>query len=523
MSAQPIDIEKLIAPIPGAKACGESAKYEPEYETLEAEVARESGITPQPVDWGSVQRNAQAILEGKSKDLLIAVYYTYAAFDKRGYAGLLAGLKVCRALVQTFWEDLYPEKKRMRGRIAALEWLAGKLERALEQSRPATDEGPVVTEAATVLEELAKLLEEKLGRDAPDTAKVQRKLRDYARESEKPPQAAAAAAAAPGAAVPQGAIQVATEADVPKALRQGQTILRSVAAFIRAQKLEDPRSYRLTRVGAWLLIDQLPMQQNGVTQLAAPPAAVVQKYNGYIAEQKFAALIPEVEESFSKSPFWLDAHRFTAIALENLGANYVQAKQVVISELAAFLRRLPELVDYKFTDGTPYANEQTRLWLDQEVLAASEGGGGAAATPGEAPVHAPWLAAQREAKQLAVKGKSNEALALFQDGYAQSKSQRERFGWSLAQARFCFDAGMLQAALPQLEHLEQQVARFALEEWEPELSLEVARVLLLCYAQTAEKNKKMKDVLAPKAEQLFARLSRLDLNAALKVDMKAFQ
>jgi type VI secretion system protein VasJ len=139
------------------------------------------------------------------------------------------------------------------------------------------------------------------------------------------------------------------------------------------------------------------------------------------------------------------------------------------------------------------------------------------------PAHAPWLAAQREAKQLAIKGKNNEALALFQAGYAQSKSQRERFGWSLAQARFCFDAGMLQAALPQLEHLEQQVARFALEEWEPELSLEVARVLLLCYAQTTEKNKKMKEVLAPKAEQLFARLSRLDLNAALKIDMKAFQ
>lgn len=523
MSAQVVDIEKIIAPLAGAKRCGESAKYEPEYESLEAEVAKEAGITPQPVDWGSVLRNAQTILETKSKDLLAAAYLTYALFDRRGYEGLASGLKACRTLVQNFWEDVYPEKKRMRGRVAAFEWLMGKLERVLEQKRPVGGDAAALADCTAVLEELGKLLETHLGRDAPDLNKVQRILRDHARDAERP--AATAAASTPGAsAVAGGVVQVTTEQDIPKALRQVQAMARAVAAFIRAQKLEDARSYRMTRIGAWILIDQLPMQQNGTTQLAAVPAAVVQKYAGYVTEQKFAAMIPEVEESFSKSPFWLDAHRLTVTALENLGPNFAAAKAVVISELAAFLKRLPELMSYKFVDGTPFANEQTRLWIEQEVMAGASTGAHETApvATGDSDA-ATWIVGQREAKQLAVKGKIADALALLQAGAQQSNSQRERFCWELAQAKFCVDAGMQQVAVPQLEHLDRQSEKFVLDDWEPALALEVARVLLLCYAQFAEKNKKLKDAYAPKAESLYARICRLDINAALKLDLKAFQ
>jgi type VI secretion system protein VasJ len=242
-----------------------------------------------------------------------------------------------------------------------------------------------------------------------------------------------------------------------------------------------------------------------------------------VTEQKFATLIPEVEESFAKSPFWLDAHRLTAVALENLGPAYAAAKAVVISELASFLRRLPELPTFKFADGTPFANEQTRLWIEQEVLTGGGAGGAPSTAAGGESEAAPWLAGQAQAKQLAVKGKLAEALDLLRAGAQQSQSQRERFGWELAQAKFCIDAGMQQVALPQLEHLDRQTEKFALDDWEPVLSLEVARLLLLCYAQSAEKNKKLKEAYAPKAESLYARICRLDINAALKLDMKAFQ
>lgn len=522
MSTQVFDIEKIIAPLAGSKPCGESAKYEPEYESVELEVAKQEGITPLPVNWEQVLSLSQRVLESKSKDLMMASYLCFALFDRKGYAGLASGLKACLGLMKNYWEDVYPEKKRMRGRVAAVEWLAGKLERAMEQRRPESGDGPLLAESIATLDELDKYLTDQLARDAPDITKISRMLREFARDGERP--AAAAVTPLPSTAAGVNPVNVSSEGDVPKALRQCQAMLRSAAAFIRSQKLEDPRSYRLARAGAWLLVDQLPMQQNGVTPLSAVPPAIVQKYNAYLAAQQYTALIPEVEESFSKSPFWLDAHRYTVTALESLGSGHAQARQTVINELALFLRRLPDLEKLKFSDGTPFASDQTRLWIDQEVTPNQDAGNPAHAPSPTTPAEdAPWRAAQMEAKKLAGKGKMADALALFQTGNAQSGAQRSRFFWSLAQARFCLDAGLAQAALPQLEYLEQQGERYALEEWEPSLSLEVAQVLLVCYAQLAEKNKKMREALAPKAEQLYARICRLDLNAALQTELKAFQ
>ena len=524
MSTQVFDIEKIISPLAGEKPCGGSAKYEPEYESAELEVAKQEGITPAPVDWSRVLSLSQAVLESKSKDLMMASYLCYALFDRKGYTGLASGLKVCLSLAKNFWEDVFPEKKRMRGRVAAVAWLAEKLERAMGQRRPDSGDGPVLVESIATLEELDKFFTEQLAHESPDLSKVLRLLREFARESERAAAAAAAPAAAPVSSEAASPATVATEQDLPKVLRQCQIMVRSAATFIRSQKLEDPRSYRLTRICAWLMIDQMPTQTNGVTQLMAVPAAVTQKYATYVAEQKHAVLIPEVEESFSKSPFWLDAHRLTANALESLGASHALARQAVINELALFLRRLPELASLKYSDGTPFANDQTRLWIEQEVNVGKEAGSGAGsmnlAAAGE---EAPWVVAQTEAKQLAAKGKMDEALTVFHNGYAQSSAQRARFCWGLVQARFCLDAGLAHVALPQLEYLEQMSTNYALEAWEPALSLEVARVLLVCYAQAAEKNKKMRDALAPKAELLFARISRLDLNAAMKIEMKAFQ
>ena len=525
MSTQVFDIEKIIAPLADGKPpCGESATYEPEYESAQREVAKQEGVTPLPVNWAQVLDFSKTILESKSKDLLMASYLCFALFSLKGYSGLASGLKAYLALVKNYWEDLFPEKRRMRGRTATVTWLTEKLNRAMEKRSPESGEGPAITEAIAALEELDKFFTEQLAREAPDVNIILRILRGHARELEHAATAATAPAAAPVSGSVAGLVVIASEEDVPKALRPCQVTVFSAAAFIRGKKLEDPRSYRLTRVAAWLTVDQLPTHKEGITPLTAVPPAVVQKYATYVTEKKYALLISEVEESFSKSPFWLDAHRLTANALEGLGASHAQARQAVINELALFLRRLPEALHLKFSDSTPWANDQTRLWIEQEVMAVKDAGARAGtmnlAAAGE---EAPWVVAQTEANQLAAKGKITEALALFHDGYAQSSAQRARFCWGLMQARFCLDAGLPHVALPQLEYLDQMSTRFALEEWEPNLSMEVARVLLVCYAQTAEKNKKLKETQAPKVEQLFARICRLDLNAALQMEPKLSQ
>jgi type VI secretion system protein VasJ len=125
-----------------------------------------------------------------------------------------------------------------------------------------------------------------------------------------------------------------------------------------------------------------------------------------------------------------------------------------------------------------------------------------------------------EAKQLAAKGKVIDGAALFQAGQQQAASQRERFLWRLQQARFCAEAGMLEVAVPQLEFLGEQAERFALEEWEPWLSLEVVQLLLQCYYKLMQKTPNPPAELVEKAQRLHTRLCRLDVTAALALDGK---
>ena len=108
-----------------------------------------------------------------------------------------------------------------------------------------------------------------------------------------------------------------------------------------------------------------------------------------------------------------------------------------------------------------------------------------------------------------------EAFAAFQDGRSSARSARDRFHWGLALAGFCRELGRDDLAVPQLEDLEEEAARFRLEEWEPALSLETARLLLLCYEKTAKKDKVSPQRLE-RIERLKARVIRMDIGSALR-------
>src|SRR5262249_35589191 len=149
----------------------------------------------------------------------------------------------------------------------------------------------------------------------------------------------------------------------------------------------------------------------------------------------------------------------------------------------------PGVLDLKFADGTPFADDQTRVWIEGAVslpLQERPAVTSAASTDNGAQPP-PWVQAAQEAKQLAAQGRVMEGATLLQSGQQQAASQRERFLWRLQQARFCAEVGLLEVAVPQLEFLGEQAERFALDEWEPRLSLEVVQLLLQCYYRLKQK------------------------------------
>jgi len=521
-------------PVSADTPAGASVRYEPEFEQLQEEIAKLESVDAVPVNWNEVVDIGTRLLGQKSKDLLVACYVCHGLYDRNGYAGLANGLTIISGMIATYWDTLFPELKRQRARVAAMEWLVERLGVRVPERKPKPAERDAVAACRELLEQLDEVLKEKLGEQAVAWGELYRPLREYdadfAREAAKQEQAKAKAEAAQqqeaevastatqgGTVTPvqvSSSQEIASDQDVDKSLRSCQEILKKVATYQRGKNLADPEPYRFLRMATWMSVG-LPPAQNNMTQMRPIPDERLEFLKQQVESGNHVLLINEVESSIANAPFWLDAHRLTAVALEALG--HVDARQAVIAELAVFLRRLPKLMDYQFMGGQPFADDLTRLWIESDVLAGSETS--SASAPGGSG-NSLWVEVSREARQLATKGKFREGVTLFQNGRRQAGSRRERFMWDLQQARFCQEAGYVEVAIPQLESLDKEAEHFHLEDWEPDLSLQIAALLLVCYTKTEGKTELSAD-RAVLLERMRSRVSRLDAAAALDLITKA--
>jgi type VI secretion system protein ImpA len=142
-----IDIQTLLAPIPGDNPAGEDLRYTPLYEEL-----KEARRADDPLDRGDWQRDiktadwnrivtvATAALSNRTKDLQVAAFLVEALSNTEGFAGVAAGLNIITGFLQEFWEHLYPqiEEGDLEYRIGPLEFLNEKLWLPIKQI-PVTD------------------------------------------------------------------------------------------------------------------------------------------------------------------------------------------------------------------------------------------------------------------------------------------------------------------------------------------------------------------------------------------------
>jgi len=507
------------APISAAQPCGQSARYEPEFEQLEAELAKQESLTPSAVDWGKVVELSTEILQNKSKDLLVAAYLCRGLMETQRYAGLASGLRVLRDLSQKHWDGLFPELKRMRARATAVSWLAEKTGKQVRDTRPKPNEKDAVTQAAAFLKELDQALVDKMGQDAPGLTDLSRPLKDHLQNLETPaaaPKPAAAAAARPAAAAPAEVAEVLNDADAKKVLRQMQELARKVTKYWLSKDVVDARAYRLGRTAGWLTVESAPAATDGQTQIPGPAPEKLKQFETQRQAGQLEALLPELEATLAKAPYWLDGQKLAADVLEAMGERGAAARKAVLRELANFNAAVPGLADLKFLGGKPFAESTTRDWIAEHAAAA--GGGqpsGAKRGNGEA---APWEAAFDNARAAATAGNVDAAVKQLTDGFNATASAHEQFMWRLALAQLLVQTGHANVAAPLLESLTARIEEFRLREWEPELAVRVYKLLLTAYDKSTGKAKSAPEVAA-RAANAFSALSSLDPAIALNVKL----
>lgn len=511
------------APVSAERPCGSDVRYDPAFEELQAEVDKLSSPSASgSVNWEKIVRFASDILAHRSKDLVVAGYLAVALIYTRQHEGLAIGVKLLTEMMGKFWEELYPPKERMRGRLRAMEWWAEKTEAALRQLPQAPVPAPLAARLLAHAERLDQFMRQHLD-GPPSLAAIREWLAALAPEAEDKaapetpqPQAAPQPAAEPAPETepvpPRAQPEIQSHQGAQRTLESHLQRLREIAGWLWQQDTSNPLVYRLNRKSLWLPVENLPPATGGRTRIPAPTGQVIRMLFDLRNTGNAEALLKAAEGRLPQFIFWLDLNRLVAEALARLGNRHLRAHGVVCQETAFLLHRLPGLEELSFADGTPFANPETRNWLrgiafNVRPSAEARTAGAPDAPPGEDRISAEVA----EAEALVRRGKLLEAMEMLQRRLNQAPSGREKILWRLAISRMLIDARQGRLALPHLEQVLRDIDSHRLEEYEPALTLGGLKLILAGLESQTEASFKMKT-----ADVLY-RIARLDMAEAIRL------
>ena len=202
---------------------------------------------------------------------------------------------------------------------------------------------------------------------------------------------------------------------------------------------------------------------------------------------------------------WLDIQWYLHQALVKSG---LEAEAALIqSDLKGLLVRLPGLEMLAFNDGTPFADEVTLNWIQQQVT--DDPSGWQENHPATASAVDDILQLESEALTLADSQGTEAALAWLQNRPGMTTS-RERWILRLLMARIAEQTGKNELALHLLAELDIHSTTLTLAQWEPELLFEVKARRLKLLRMKAGRNDADKTRLNLEMEYLLAGLIAID-------------
>jgi type VI secretion system protein VasJ len=508
----------LKAPIAVDGPAGPDLSYDPDFEAVRGEIDKLSSISGEQPDWRRVIELSERLISERSKDFRLAVWWAAAKAQRDGLEGLATALLFLKGLCADYWDTMQPRRPKARGNMTA--WLAEQLEGPVRALQLTAADREAMELASQLYSDLDELWSTQLAGDYAGMGGMRGVLRD--KVNELPPEAAPAPTAAPAApdtsGAPAGAApaapaapalpRVTSASDVGRSLRAVSDSIRDAAYELRRADPANAYAYRLQRVAIWLEVQALPPAENGMTRIPPPAPDLRPRFDALASAGSWRELLEAVETASLDYIFWLDLHRFAALALEKLGAPFMDARATVGREVVALLRTFPELAKLSFSDGTRFADAGTESWLDEEQakLGATAAVGSAALA--EASDEDRELAERFEnAREMVMSGNVADGLALAVTLAARGADARARFRAHLTVAELAVKAGKTEIARPTLEALLAEIDERGLEEWEPSLCAAAFSMMLSCVSRADEE---------AEFSRLFARLSRIDPAAAIK-------
>ncbi|MEN6615088.1 MAG: type VI secretion system protein TssA [Syntrophorhabdus sp.] len=510
-----MDLSELGAsPIPGTEPAGSDIRSDDQIEKLSGEIDKMSSPSASSaIDWQKVCDLSADILANSSKDLLVASYLSIALMKNEGMKGLATGVHVWRDMLTTYWDTLFPAKKRMRGRVNAIDWWLQKTSAAVRDLKPEQWKQKQIASLFSDLDAIDIFLRENVD-DAPTVGPLMSivglaltPIEEKTVDTAPPPPAPEAAEqkqtvpAAP-AAKPAPVIEPAPSGDDPEPLiKHALETLRTASALLTEKDSPDGLYFRINRVIAWMTISAPPPSHGGRTMIEAPDEDIRDLFKSMRQAGNWKNLLTACESRIPQYLFWLDLSRYISEALDQLG--YKAVAQEVAGLTNLYVERLAGIEKLAFVDGTPFADQMTRQWLSDIRKTSSDGSsspqGGAGA------IIARIENDMAAAKSLADSGNIATAIGQIRDAFARAPSVRERFIRQIRFCRFLCENNQNKLSWPYFRELVGIIDAYRLGDWEPALAAEAYDIMLASIGG-GDNNGELRDF----GQDIFRRLSLLD-------------
>jgi type VI secretion system protein VasJ len=405
--------------------------------------------------------------------------------------GVNAGLGLFAGLSEKFWQQGIPPVTRLRGRRNAMLWWIDRLCDWLEKQSNIVIGADLAETMIANAQSLDAALAEK-DPDAPSLVRLLSLLKRIPVEQQQTTSVNETASSSPdiqpsvnsitapsvtptvshsstssaSASVSNlkspsfsGKIEINSMEDVVKLLQPAQDYISQIGPALFEFNNTHPLGIYLTRFAARASIFEIPPASNGQTTIPPPPASTVDSFEKVVGLKNPLGLVDFCESRISTFPFWFDLDYQSARGFGMMGSAGARAREAIIDMVLSFVNKIPNIEQFTFSDGMPFASLETLTWIKQ----CKEDRSGH--------VHQDAFSEIRSQAQAQIgEGQFEQGLNILHEYIDGNRSRREQFRARLILVQMILSQDAQADVLSFVEPLIDDCVRNKLDQWEPELA-----------------------------------------------------
>jgi len=457
-------MQKIIQKINQKNPTGTDYKYEDSYIAIESEIDKTmSASSAGEVNWQFVEQSSEEILSEQSKDLKIASYWLYAKWKLEDWKGLEEGIPILTQLLEVYQLKLFPKSDKVKRRI--LEWLHESLTEAMMKDVINVQNREVekllvyletlektLTKAfkeedfslfSSLIRKLTKYLTEKEQREALDADPIQEKKIEEQKPLEPITQ------------------KVAVEVSIPHYSKQ-EHLQRIKQDFNGSEIQEELLLFEFTlSLAMQKMLKLLALEQPLTRTLFPTNEALVT-----LKEQKDEHYIATIKSMLVSHPCWLEGYLNLFESLEASKSDEMTL-ELLKYKFIYFVEQHKTTIKTLSPDNYEVINHALEAFL--------------ALNKEETQREKSSKQFEREYEHsvaLFKKQEKAEAVEYLSTHYKNAKNAKEEFLWRLEQVKLAFEIDNKYMAVALLYELDKEIEKFNINEWSPDLAIEVYVLLL---------------------------------------------